>query len=43
MGLHWFDITLDTPVRDIGWVYVVLVLALVLLAYFVRRLWEDWK
>jgi hypothetical protein len=42
MGLHWFDVTLDTPMRDIGWTYVVLLAALLFLAVCVRGLWRNW-
>lgn len=43
MGLHWFDVTLDTPMRSIGWVWVVLVLAVIGVGAGVRFLVRHWN
>jgi hypothetical protein len=42
MNLHWFDVTLDTPMRDIGWVWVVMLAALLFVAWAIRELWRNW-
>jgi hypothetical protein len=42
MGLHWFDVGPDTPMREIGWTWVVLLLALLFVTVAVRWLWRNW-
>jgi hypothetical protein len=41
--LHWFDVTLATRMRDIGWVWVALVAALVVVAWAICWLVREWK
>lgn len=41
--LHWFDVTLQTPMRQIGWVWVLLVLGIVFLVMAVSWLIRDWR
>jgi hypothetical protein len=42
--MHWFEgIGWNTPVRDIGWTYVLLAFLISLLIYFIVRLIKGEK
>jgi len=42
-GLIWFgQITGDTPIRDIGWTYVVLLAGFAFIAACIHWLWRNW-
>lgn len=44
MGLLWWDgITWDTPLRDIGWTYIVLLVLGAMLVRALRELRKLWK
>lgn len=40
-NLHWFDVTLDTPMAQIGWVWIIIVLLLLVLMVLIRGLILD--
>jgi hypothetical protein len=41
-GLKWFDITIMTPMRNIGWIWLILILSMGYMAYLTYRIWKEW-
>lgn len=41
MNLHWFDLTWDTPIRQIGWVWLMLGFGIGFLLYSSQQLWKE--
>lgn len=40
--MRWFDVTLDTPMREIGWTWVVLLIGTAVVARGAWWLWRNW-
>jgi hypothetical protein len=40
--VKWFDVTLNTPMRDIGWTWVVLLIGVAMIVRGAWWLWRNW-
>lgn len=41
MGLKWFNISMETPVREIGWAYLTILIGVSFIIKMSVRLWKD--